>query len=129
MPRQPGTRLPPPPPGWHDHGCVRLPHTRALTGDRRTVLKLLGQARDHLDAAQGREEWMYDFDHSALAGYRGESHLRVDSHTRPLPHSEKGWHHCRPAASDAAHCWRSGWRKHACQSLNLMSACTMQPAH
>ena len=48
----------------------------ALTGDR-CALNLLGEACGHLEAAQGKEEWMYDFDHSALAAYRGQCHLRL----------------------------------------------------
>lgn len=70
--------------------CAVAAHTHALTGDRRTVLKLLGQARDHLDAAQGREEWMYDFDHSALAAYRGQSHLRVGQPRQAMAAFEEG---------------------------------------
>jgi tetratricopeptide (TPR) repeat protein len=49
----------------------------ALTGDRRSALDLLGQACEHLDASGGREEWMYDFDHGALAAYQGQCHLRL----------------------------------------------------
>jgi tetratricopeptide (TPR) repeat protein len=57
-------------------------NTLALTGDRSTALNLLGEASDQLDAAQGkeaqgREEWMYDFDRSALAAYQGQCHLRL----------------------------------------------------
>jgi hypothetical protein len=48
----------------------------ALTGDRSSALNLLGKACDHFDAAQGKEEWMYDFDHSALAAYRGRAPAR-----------------------------------------------------
>jgi len=49
----------------------------ALDADRRDALELAGQARDYLDAANGREEWMYDFDHSSLAVYLGQCHLRL----------------------------------------------------
>jgi len=49
----------------------------ALTGDGGRALDLLGQARDHLDTANGKEDWMYDFDCSALAAYRGQCHLRL----------------------------------------------------
>lgn len=49
----------------------------ALTCDRRSALSLLGQACDYFGAANGKEEWMYDFDHSALAVYRGQCHLRL----------------------------------------------------
>lgn len=49
----------------------------ARAGDRRAAMNQLRQARTHLDAAHGAEEWMYDFDHSALAGYRGQCHLRL----------------------------------------------------
>ncbi len=49
----------------------------ALTGDRGGALSLLGQARDHLDAADGKEAWMYEWDHAALAAYRGQCHLRL----------------------------------------------------
>jgi tetratricopeptide (TPR) repeat protein len=52
-------------------------NTLALTGDRSSALNLLGEASDQLDAAQGREEWMYDFDRSALAAYQGQCHLRL----------------------------------------------------
>ena len=53
--------------------------TLAVTGERRSALGLLGQARDHLDSAHAgyREDWMYDFDYSALAIYRGQCHLRL----------------------------------------------------
>src|SRR5207249_1697565 len=33
--------------------------------------------RDELDSADGREEWMYDFDRTSLAGHRGQCHLRL----------------------------------------------------
>ncbi len=52
-------------------------HTVALTGDSKHAIQLLVQASDDLDAAQGREQWMYDFDQSALAAYRGQCHLRL----------------------------------------------------
>lgn len=48
-----------------------------LTGASDRALGLLGQARDHLDLADGKEDWMYDFDQSALAAYRGQCHLRL----------------------------------------------------
>lgn len=46
-------------------------------GRRAEALALLGQARDHFDVADGREDWMYDFDQTALAGSRGHCHLRL----------------------------------------------------
>lgn len=50
----------------------------ALVDSRRTdVPDLLAKARDHLDAAQDREPWMYAFDHTALAAHRGQCHLRL----------------------------------------------------
>jgi len=49
----------------------------ALDGDRRDALELAGQARDYLDTANGREEWMYDFDRSSLAVYLGLCHVRL----------------------------------------------------
>ncbi len=51
--------------------------TLALTGDRLRAADSLRQARDHLDAADGGEEWMFDFDRSALASYQGQCHLRL----------------------------------------------------
>jgi len=51
--------------------------TLALCGDRQRALDSLGRARDHLDAACGGEEWMFDFDRSALASYQGQCHLRL----------------------------------------------------
>jgi tetratricopeptide (TPR) repeat protein len=65
-------------------------NTVALTGDRRRALELLGQARDHLDAAQDKEEWMYDFDHSALAAYRGQCHLRLGQPCEAMAAFEAG---------------------------------------
>lgn len=50
----------------------------ALVETRRgDVLPLLDDARDQLDDAAGREAWMYDFDHSSLAGHRGQCQLRL----------------------------------------------------
>ena len=49
----------------------------ALAGDKRGALGLIGQARDLLETASGREEWMYDFDPSSLAVYQGQCHLRI----------------------------------------------------
>lgn len=49
----------------------------ALTCDHRRALDLLGRACDYFEAGKGKEEWMYDFDHSALAVYRGQCHLRL----------------------------------------------------
>ena len=65
-------------------------NTLALTGDRSSALHLLGQACDHLDAAQGKEEWMYDFDHSALAAYRGQCHLRLGQPREAMAAFEAG---------------------------------------
>jgi tetratricopeptide (TPR) repeat protein len=50
-----------------------------LTGDRGDALELLGLACDHFERANGRgkEAWMYEFDQTSLAGYRGQCHLRV----------------------------------------------------
>jgi tetratricopeptide (TPR) repeat protein len=48
-----------------------------LTGDRAGALELLDQASEHFARAEGKEEWMYEFDQTALAGYRGQCHLRV----------------------------------------------------
>lgn len=44
---------------------------------RHDVPDLLNHARDALDSADGREEWMYDFDRTSLAGHRGQCHLRL----------------------------------------------------
>lgn len=49
----------------------------ALQGDQRAALELAGQARSYFDTANGKEEWMYDFDHSSLAVYLGQCHLRL----------------------------------------------------
>jgi tetratricopeptide (TPR) repeat protein len=49
----------------------------AARGDGGLALELLGQARSQLDTSSGKEDWMYDFDYSALAGYRGQCHLRL----------------------------------------------------
>ncbi len=49
----------------------------ALAGDRRSAMDMIGRAQDYLETANGKEEWMYDFDHSALAGYLGQCHLRL----------------------------------------------------
>lgn len=62
----------------------------ALTGDRRRALELLGQARDLLDAAHDKEEWMYDFDRSALAAYRGQCHLRLGQPREAMAAFEAG---------------------------------------
>ncbi|MFB4298474.1 helix-turn-helix domain-containing protein [Actinomadura sp. NTSP31] len=51
--------------------------TLATTGRRHDSLALLRQAQEHFDAAQDREEWMYEFDRTALADYRGQCHLRL----------------------------------------------------
>ena len=64
-------------------------NTLALTGDR-SALSLLGTACDHLDAAHGKEEWMYDFDHSALAAYRGQCHLRLGQPREAMAAFEAG---------------------------------------
>ncbi|MGH3388790.1 MAG: helix-turn-helix domain-containing protein [Actinomadura sp.] len=48
-----------------------------LTGDRAGALELLDQAGEHFARAEGKEEWMYEFDQTALAGYRGQCNLRV----------------------------------------------------
>jgi hypothetical protein len=64
--------------------------TVALTGDHRVTLDMLGQARDHLDAAQDKEEWMYDFDHSALAEYQGQCHLRLGQAREAMAAFEAG---------------------------------------
>jgi hypothetical protein len=50
----------------------------ALAGDRRSAMDLIGKAQDYFETANGKEEWMYDFDHSALAGYLGQCHLRLE---------------------------------------------------
>ncbi|WP_084338815.1 helix-turn-helix domain-containing protein [Actinomadura oligospora] len=51
----------------------------ALVPARRTdARRLLADAQDLLDAAAHREEWMYDFDRAALAGYSGTAFLRMD---------------------------------------------------
>jgi tetratricopeptide (TPR) repeat protein/transcriptional regulator with XRE-family HTH domain len=58
--------------------CAVSASAAALVDSRRdSVPELLGQARDHLDSAAEREAWMYDFDHTALAGHRGQCHLRL----------------------------------------------------
>jgi hypothetical protein len=49
----------------------------ASSGDGGLALNLLGQARNHFAASSGKEDWMYDFDYSALAVYRGQCHLRL----------------------------------------------------
>lgn len=49
----------------------------ASSGDGGLALDLLGQARSHFAASSGKEDWMYDFDYSALAVYRGQCHLRL----------------------------------------------------
>ncbi|MBO2440263.1 helix-turn-helix domain-containing protein [Actinomadura nitritigenes] len=49
----------------------------AATSRRPDSLALLHQAQEHFDAAQDREEWMYEFDRTALADYRGQCHLRL----------------------------------------------------
>jgi tetratricopeptide (TPR) repeat protein len=49
--------------------------------DPAEAVRLLGQARDHFDAVEGREEWMYEFDRTALAGYRGQCHLQLGQPT------------------------------------------------
>lgn len=51
--------------------------TLAATGRRDDSLALLHEAEEHFDAAQDREEWMYEFDRTALADYRGQCHLRL----------------------------------------------------
>ncbi|MFC4906917.1 helix-turn-helix domain-containing protein [Actinomadura gamaensis] len=51
----------------------------ALVPDRRNdARRLLADARVLLDAAARREEWMYDFDRVALAGYCGTALLRME---------------------------------------------------
>jgi transcriptional regulator with XRE-family HTH domain len=58
--------------------CAVGASAAALVDSRRdSVPELIGQARDHLDAAAGREAWMYAFDHTALAAHRGQCHLRL----------------------------------------------------
>lgn len=49
----------------------------ASNGDGSLALDLLGQASNHFEASDGKEDWMYDFDYSSLAAYRGQCHLRL----------------------------------------------------
>ena len=49
----------------------------ASSGDSGLALNLLGEARNHFAASSGKEDWMYDFDCSSLAVYRGQCHLRL----------------------------------------------------
>ncbi|WP_395110615.1 helix-turn-helix domain-containing protein [Actinomadura sp. SCN-SB] len=58
--------------------------TVTAPADPAEATRLLGHARDHFDAAEGREEWMYEFDHTALAGYRGQCHLQLGQPTAAI---------------------------------------------
>lgn len=51
---------------------------------RADALALLAQARNHLEAADGKEEWMYEFDHASLADYAGQTHLRLGQPTEAI---------------------------------------------
>lgn len=88
-------------------------NTVALTGDRSSAVSLLGQACDHLNAAHGKEEWMYNFDHSALAAYRGQCHLRLGQAREAMAAFEAG------LASLPPGCDRRG----AFLSIGLAEAC------
>ncbi|GAA2166503.1 helix-turn-helix domain-containing protein [Actinomadura napierensis] len=58
--------------------------TLAAADQRDESLALLRQAQEHFDAAHGREEWMYKFDRTALADYRGQCHLRIGQATNAI---------------------------------------------
>jgi tetratricopeptide (TPR) repeat protein len=71
--------------------CAVNASAASLIKSRRDdVPRLLNDARDHLDSAGGREEWMYDFDHTSLAGHRGQCHLRLGQPTQAISAFNEG---------------------------------------
>ncbi|WP_160573841.1 alpha/beta hydrolase family protein [Actinomadura physcomitrii] len=76
--------------------------TLAATGRRDDSLALLHQAEEHFDAARDREEWMYEFDRTALADYRGQCHLRLGHVKEAITAFSEDWPRSRPPANGAA---------------------------
>ncbi|WP_160573465.1 helix-turn-helix domain-containing protein [Actinomadura physcomitrii] len=76
--------------------------TLAATGRRDGSLALLHQEEEHFDAAQDREEWMYEFDRTALADYRGQCHLRLGHAKEAITAFSEDWPCSRPPANGAA---------------------------
>ncbi|GAA0426172.1 hypothetical protein Acor_54800 [Acrocarpospora corrugata] len=63
--------------------CAVSASAKALEPDHQAeVPALLDRAQCHLDAARGKEPWMYDFDQTSLAGFMGQSYLRLGDAAR-----------------------------------------------